>query len=114
MERILLFFDFENIFISISLDVSDIKVEKDSDINKSKNFNIDIQIYLVFEGKYEKFIIIEVNFNITKNDDEKYLYNEDDLYFESNNIGYNDIIQMNYIYNYYIFYLRSKVINNFF
>jgi len=46
----------------------------------------------VFEGKYEKFIIIEVNFNITKNDDEKYLYNEDDLYFESNNIGYNDII----------------------
>ena len=35
-------FDLGNIFISIPLDISDIEAEKDSDIDKSKNFNISI------------------------------------------------------------------------
>ncbi len=34
--------DFGNTFISIFLNVSDIKLKEDSDINKLKNFNIDI------------------------------------------------------------------------
>ena len=106
--------DFENIFILISLNILNIELEKNSDINKSKNFNINIQIYLVFKKEYEEFTVIRVNFNIVKRNDEKHPYNENDLYLESNNTGYNNIIQMNYIYNYYIFYLESKAINNFF
>ncbi len=35
-------FDFGNVFISISLNTSDIEVEKDSDIDKLENFNIGI------------------------------------------------------------------------
>jgi len=46
----------------------------------------------VFEEKYKKFIIIRVNLNIVRNDSEKYSYNENDLYLESNNVGYNNII----------------------
>ena len=42
MERILLSFDFGNIFISILLDVSDIEAEEDSDIDESKISNVDI------------------------------------------------------------------------
>ena len=42
MEWILLSSDFRNVFISIPLDISDIEVEKDLDIDKSENFNIDI------------------------------------------------------------------------
>ncbi len=61
-------------------------------MNELKNFNIDIQIYLTFERKYEEFIIIETNLNIIRNNNEEYSYNEDDLYLESNNIGYNNII----------------------
>jgi len=34
--------DFENIFILISLNILNIELEKNSDINKSKNFNINI------------------------------------------------------------------------
>ncbi len=110
----LLFFDFKNIFILISLDISDIEVKKDSNIDESENFNIDIWIYLVFEREYKEFIVIRINLNIVRNNSEKYLYNKDNLYLESNNVGYNDIIQMNYIYNYYIFYLKLKTIYNFF
>ncbi len=42
IKRILLSFDLGNVFISIPLNVSDIEAEEDLDINKSKNFNIDI------------------------------------------------------------------------
>ncbi len=57
---------------------------------------------------------MDINLNIARNDDEKYLYNENNLYLEPNNVGYHNIIWMNCIYNYYIFYLRFKTINNFF
>ncbi len=49
-------------------------------------------MYLAFEREYKEFIIIKVNLNIIRNDREEYLYNEDNLYFEPNNTGYNDII----------------------
>ncbi len=114
IKRMLLSFDFKNIYISIFLNVFDIEIEEDLDIDESENFNMDVQIYLVFEGEYEEFIVIKVNFNIVKNNDKEYLYKEDDLYFESNNVRYNSIIQMNYIYDYYIFYLGFKAIYNFF
>ncbi len=71
-------------------------------------------MHLTFKREYNKFIVIKVNFSIVKNNGEEYLYNENNLYFEFNNAGYNGIIQMNYIYNYYIFYLKFKTINNFF
>ncbi len=114
IKRISFFIDFGNAFILIFLNISDIKLKEDLNINKLENFNINVQIYLVFEGKYEEFIVIRVNFSIVKKDDEEYLYNKNDLYFEFNNIGYYSIIQINYIYNYYIFYLGSKTTNNFF
>ncbi len=44
------------------------------------------------EEEDEEFIIIRVNLNIVKNNGEEHPYNEDDLYLESNNIGYNNII----------------------
>ncbi len=69
---------------------------------------------MAFEGEYKEFIVIRINLNIVKNDGEEYFYNENDFYLEFNNVGYNNIIWMNYIYNYYIFYLGFKVINNFF
>jgi len=69
---------------------------------------------LVFEREYEEFIVIDVNLNIVRNDDEEYLYEENDLYLELNNIRYYSIVWINCIYNYYIFYLKFKVINNFF
>ncbi len=94
--------NFENTFISIFLDILDIEV------------NINIQIYLVFKEKHEEFTVIRINFSIIKRDKEEHLYNEDDLYLESNNVRYNSIIQMNYIYNYYVFYLKFKTTNNFF
>jgi len=34
--------NFKNTFISISLDILDIEVKEDSDIDESKNFNIDV------------------------------------------------------------------------
>ncbi len=110
----LLSIDFKNVFISISLNISDIELEEDSDIDESENFNIDIQIYLIFEGKYEEFIVIRVNLSIIKRDNKEYLYNEDDFYLEFNNAGYNGIIQINCIYNYYALYLKPKAINIFF
>ncbi len=42
IKQISLSFDFGNIFISIPLDISDIEAEKDSDIDESKNFNVDV------------------------------------------------------------------------
>ncbi len=69
---------------------------------------------MAFKREYEEFIVIRINFNTVKRDNEEYLYNEDDLYFEFNNVEYNSIIWINYIYNYYAFYLESKAINNFF
>ena len=91
-KRISLSFNFGNVFISISLDISDIEAEEDSNINELENFNISIQIHLSPEGEYEEFTVIGVNLNTIRNDGEEYLYNEDDLYFESNNVGYNGII----------------------
>ncbi len=88
----LLSFDSKNVFISIFLNVFDIKAKKDSNIDKLKNFNINIQIYLAFKKEYEEFIVIRINFSIVKNNNEEHFYNEDDLYLEPNNIGYNDII----------------------
>jgi len=35
-------FNFEDIFVSISLDILDIKAEEDSDTDKSENFNVNI------------------------------------------------------------------------
>ncbi len=92
IERMLLSFDFKSVFISIPLDISNIEAEKDLDIDESKNFNVNIWIYLAFKEEYEEFTIIRVNFNIIKNNGEKYLYNKNDLYLESNNVGYNNII----------------------
>jgi len=40
----LLSINFRNIFISISLDVSDIEAEEDSNIDELENFNIGIVI----------------------------------------------------------------------
>jgi len=47
---------------------------------------------LIFEKEYKEFTIIKINLNTMKKDGEEYLYNEDDLYFKFNNVGYNDII----------------------
>ncbi len=106
--------NFENMFILIFLNILNIEVEEDSDINELENFNIGIQIHLASKEEYEEFTIIRINFNIIRENDKEYPYNEDDFYFEFNNIGYNRIIQMNCIYNYYILHLRFKVTNNFF
>ncbi len=115
IKQMLLPFNFENIFILILLNAFDIEPEKeDLDIDKLENFNIGIQIYLASEGEYKEFIVIEVNLNIVRNDGEEHSYNEDDLYLKSNNVGYDSIIQINYIYDYYIFYLKFKTTYNFF
>ncbi len=106
-----LFINFENTLTSISLNVSNIKLKEDSNINKSKNFNIKIQIYLILERKHKEFIIIEINLNTTKKNDEKHPYNKDHPYLEPNNVKH---YRINYIYNYYALYLRLKTTNNFF
>ncbi len=59
-------------------------------------------------------MVIRVNLSITRNDNEEYLYDEDNLYFEFNNVGYDGIIWMNCIYDYCIFYLEFKVTYKFF
>ncbi len=86
------FIDFGNAFTLIPLNTLDIESEEDSDTDKSKEFNANIKTYLTFEKKYKEFTIINVNLNITKNNGEEYPYNKDDLYLESNNIGYYKII----------------------
>ncbi len=45
--------DFGNIFISVSLNASDIEPEEDSDIDESEEFNTDVWIDLISEGEYE-------------------------------------------------------------
>ncbi len=42
IERMSLSFDFKNVFISIFLNISDIETKGDSDIDESKNFNVNI------------------------------------------------------------------------
>ncbi len=69
---------------------------------------------MAFEKEHEEFIVIGVNLSIAKNDDEKHLYKEDDLYFEPNNVGYYGIVWISCIYDYYVLYLGFKTINNFF
>ncbi len=70
----LLLINFKNIFISILLNVSNIELKENSNTDESENFNTDVQIYLTPKRKYKKFIIIKVNFNITKRDGEEYPY----------------------------------------
>ncbi len=84
--------DFGNIFILISLNILDIELKEDLDINESKEYNINIQIYLISEREYKEFIMINVNLNTMKNNGEEYPYDENNLYFESNNVGYHNII----------------------
>ena len=43
-------------------------------------------MYLVFEEEHEEFIVIRVNLNTVKRDNEEHFYNKDNLYFESNNV----------------------------
>ncbi len=106
--------DFGNVFILISLNILDIESEEETDINKLEEFNIGVQTYLALEREYEEFTMMGINLSTTKNDSEEHLYNEDNPYFEPNNAGYHSIIQISYIYNYCVFYLRFKIINNFF
>jgi len=70
----------------------DIEPKENSDIDESEEFNVDIWIYLVFEGEYKEFMVIDVNLSIIRNDDEEYLYEKDDPYFESNNVEHYSII----------------------
>ena len=69
---------------------------------------------MAFEKEYKEFTVIKINLNIVKNDSKKHFYNEDDLYLEFNNVEYNGIIWMNYIYDYCTFYLGPKATYNFF
>ena len=46
----------------------------------------------MFKREYKEFTVIKVNLNITRKNDKEYPYNEDNLYFEFNNVGYNSII----------------------
>ena len=46
----------------------------------------------MFEEEYEEFTVIKINLNTVKNNGEEYLYDEDDLYLEFNNAGYNNIV----------------------
>ncbi len=92
IEQMLFFIDFKNVFILIFLNVLDIELKEDSDTDELKEFNINVQTYLVFKGEHEEFTVIKINFNIAKNNREEYPYDEDDLYLESNNVGYHSII----------------------
>ncbi len=42
IEQMSLPLDFGNVFISISLNISDIEIEEDLDIDKLENFNINV------------------------------------------------------------------------
>ncbi len=106
--------DFGNVFILISLNVSNIELEEDLDIDESEEFNIGVQTYLIFKREYEEFTVMGVNLSTAKNNDEEYLHDEDDPYLEPNNIRHYDIVQINCIYDYCVFYLEFKAINNFF
>ncbi|SRR6266699_6800251 len=71
-------------------------------------------MYLTFKEKYKEFIVIRINLNIIRNNSEKYPYKEDDLYLKPNNVGHDNIIWMNCIYDYCVLHLRFKATNNFF
>ena len=92
IEQMSFLFNFGDVFVSIPLDTSDIETKKDSNIDESENFNINIQIYLTSKEKYKEFTIIKVNLNIIRNNSEEHLYNKDNFYLEPNNVEYNDII----------------------
>ncbi len=47
---------------------------------------------MVSKREYKEFTIIKVNFNIIRKDNEEYLYNENDFYFEFNTVGHYSII----------------------
>ncbi len=114
VERMLPPIDFGNVFTSIPLNVLNIELKENSDTDESEELNIDIWIYLTSKRKYKEFTVMGVNLNIARNDGEEYLYKEDDPYLEPNNVRHYSIIWMNCIYNYCIFHLGSKAINNFF
>ena len=47
---------------------------------------------MAFEREYKEFTVIKVNLNTVRGDGEEYSYNENDFYFEFNNVGYYNII----------------------
>ena len=99
------------------MNISNIEKEpksEESDIDESKDFNVDVWMYLAFEKENEEFTVIRVNLNITRQSNKEHLYKENDFYFELNNIRYYSIIWMSCIYNYYRYHLGSKATNNFF
>ncbi len=49
-------------------------------------------MHLVPKEKHEEFTVIRVNLNTIRRDSKEHLYNENDLYLESNNIGYYSIV----------------------
>ncbi len=49
-------------------------------------------MYLISEREYKKFTVIRVNLSIVRGDNEEHPYDEDNLYLELNNIGYDNII----------------------
>jgi len=49
-------------------------------------------MHLTFKREYKEFIVIKVNLNIVRKNNEEYPYNKNDLYLESNNIGHHSII----------------------
>ncbi len=49
-------------------------------------------MHLAFKEEHEEFIVIRVNLDIIKKNDEKHAYNEDNLYLEPNNIKHYNII----------------------
>ena len=92
MEQMPFSISFENTFILISLNIPNIETEENLDIDKSKNFNINIQTYLTFKREYKEFTIIKINFNTAKRDNKEHPYNKDDLYFKLNNTEHYNII----------------------
>ncbi len=106
--------DYNNTFISIPLNVSDIEQEKELDTDESEEFNADVQTHLAPEGEHKEFTVIRVNLNTARNNGEEHPYNEDDPYLEPNNVKHHSIIWINCIYNYCAFHLESKATNNFF
>ncbi len=84
--------DFENAFTSIPLNTSNIELKEDSNTDESEEFNTDVWIYLTLEKEHKEFTIIDINLNTTKNNNEEYLYEEDDLYFEPNNVKHHSIV----------------------
>ncbi len=68
----LFLFNFGNIFVIISLNILNIELIEDLNKDKLKNFNIRIQIYLMFKREYKEFIIIKINLNIIKRNNKNF------------------------------------------